>query len=101
MPRARANAIVEELSARGVEDYFVGRQNIISLGVFSDRATAERRREQIEAYGYTPELEQRFRTTSLYWLDLKAPEPDLPTEAQWNDWLSQYPDVRREVKPCP
>ena len=100
-PLDEARAIVEDLSRQGIEDYFIGRQNFISLGVFSDRATAERRRAEIEQYGYQPEVEQRFRTTSRYWLDLEAPESDLPTAAQWNDWLNEYPDVRREMKPCP
>lgn len=99
-PSDEARAIVEDLTRRGVEDYFVGRQNFISLGIFSDRTTAERRREEIEGYGYEPQLEQRFRTTSQYWLDLEAPEPDLPTEAQWNDWLEQYPDAGPQSKPC-
>ena len=92
--------VVEDLSSQGIEDYFIGRQNFISLGVFSDRATAERRREEIEQYGYQPQVEQRFRTTSQYWLDLEAPEPDLPTEAQWNDWLEQHPDASPQPKPC-
>lgn len=100
-PIDEARAIVEDLSSQGIEDYFIGRQNFISLGVFSDRATAERRREEIEQYGYQPQVEQRFRTTSRYWLDLEAPEPDLPTDTQWNDWLEEYPDVWRETKPCP
>lgn len=99
-PSDEARAIVEDLTRRGVEDYFVGRQNFISLGIFSDRTTAERRREEIEGYGYEPQLEQRFRTTSQYWLDLEAPEPDLPTKAQWNDWLDPYSDASPQPKPC-
>lgn len=92
-PLDEARTIVEDLRHRGVEDYFIGRQNFISLGIFTDRTTAERRREEIEKYGYEPQVEQRFRATSRYWLDLEVPEPDLPGEAQWNDWLGQYPDV--------
>ncbi|HSH29635.1 MAG TPA: hypothetical protein VK971_06990 [Thiohalobacter sp.] len=99
-PIDEARAVVEDLSSQGIEDYFIGRQNFISLGVFSDRATAERRREEIEQYGYPPQVEQRFRTTSQYWLDLEAPEPDLPTEAQWNDWLEQHPDASPQPTPC-
>lgn len=99
-PIDEARAVVEDLSSQGIEDYFIGRQNFISLGVFSDRATAERRREEIEQYGYQPQVEQRFRTTSQYWLDLEAPEPDLPTEAQWNDWLGEYPDASPQSRPC-
>ncbi|HSH43180.1 MAG TPA: hypothetical protein VK973_13725 [Arenicellales bacterium] len=101
MPRNEARAIVEDLRRRGVEDYFIGRQNFISLGIFTDRATAERRREEIEEYGYAPQVEQRFRSTGRYWLDLEAREPELPAEAQWDGWLEQYPEVRRETKPCP
>lgn len=99
-PLDEARAIVDDLRRRGVEDYFVGRQNFISLGIFSDRATAERRREEIEGYGYEPQLEQRFRTTSRYWLDFEAPESDLPTEARWNDWLVPYPDASPQLTPC-
>ena len=46
-------------------DYAYG----IALGVFKDRANAEKRHRQIKNLGYNARLEGRFRQNPVYWLD--------------------------------
>ena len=95
-----ARRIVGELSAKGVKDYFLGRQNFISLGVFSDKAPAERRIREISELGYQPKLEPRFLVQEVFWIDIaEASERRVPDE-QWADLLLGESEARRQIIRC-
>lgn len=70
--RERALAIARELSAAGVRDYYVvtagDSENTVSLGLFRDRANAERRQREIQEHGYTALLSDRVEDQAVYWL---------------------------------
>jgi len=78
--RAEAIDTAESLKAKGVRDYIIvnepGKSNILSLGVFSLKKNAERRREKIAALGYTVDSEPRYRNRRIYWLDYSQAEND-------------------------
>lgn len=100
MPAPDAERIVAELSQKGVKDYFLGRQNFISLGVFSDKGSAEKRFSDIADLGYMPKLEARFLTHEVFWIDMAEPAERSFSEAQWADMLRGEPGVDRRPVSC-
>lgn len=100
MPRAKARRTIDELAAKGVKDYFLGRQNYISLGIFSDKRTAEDRVREISGLGYQPLLEPRFVTREVYWLDFEERGPVYINADQWRALLNDQPDLRRQSLTC-
>lgn len=91
--RSAAQSAIAQLKRRGFTDYYLvkGGQNAnaVSLGVFSDRAGAERRLSRIRRYGFTPKLDETpfpvQRRWVLYRWEASAPFPaakaGLPTSA--------------------
>lgn len=71
--REDALGIARRLSAKGVRDYYVvtaGEQlNTISLGLFREQTNAERRKAEIAAMGFEPQLIQRTEELPVYWID--------------------------------
>lgn len=100
MQNAEAQRIVVELATKGVEDYFLGRQNSISLGIFSDKRTAETRMQEITALGYDARLEPRYLTREVYWLDLEEQGDKLISENRWQALLGPREDIRRQSVEC-
>ena len=96
--RERALALARELSNKGVSDYYVvtagDQPNTISLGVFRDPVNAEKRRSEISALGFKPEVSQRSDELPVYWIDYARISP------QPLDWHAQLPP-RMEVHEQP
>ncbi|MBW4052849.1 MAG: SPOR domain-containing protein [Proteobacteria bacterium] len=77
-----------------------GRQ--ISLGLFSDRAHAERRAKAVRKMGLEPKVDQRTVPGTVYWLDLTLPNSSVSVP------LKDVSDVEPggggfalSVQPCP
>jgi len=89
--REQALGVARQLSAKGVRDYYVvtagDQQNTISLGLFREQANAERRRAEIAALGFSPQLLQRTEDLPVYWVDF-AEDPQRPVA-----WRAQMPDL--------
>lgn len=100
MPQNAAQRIIDDLSAKGVKDYFLGRQNFISLGVFSEKRSAETRVSEISALGYAPRLEPRFLTREVFWVDLQESSVQRLGDAQWVSLLKEHADIRRQTVAC-
>lgn len=100
MAGSDAKHIVDELSTRGVKDYFLGRQNFISLGVFSDKNSAERRLREISDLGYRPKLEPRFLVQEVFWIDVVESPGHRVADEQWADLLLDETGVRRQIIRC-
>ena len=97
--RRAGQAAAERLVAAGVRDYFVG-PDFVSLGIYRDRATAERRDRELHALGYDTRMEPRFRNREVYWLDVREPaEARLGAEA-WAALQATHPGARRQVNAC-
>ncbi len=99
--RGEALAVARELSARGVRDYYVvtagNQQNSISLGLFRERANAERRRAEISTLGFAPELTERVEDLPVYWLDV-AVRPEVTFD--WRDHLPDFLGIEGEPIAC-
>jgi cell division septation protein DedD len=98
--REQALAMARQLSAKGVRDYYVvtagDQQNTISLGLFRDKGNAEKRRGEVAALGFAPELITRTEELPVYWLDF-ATDPLRPV-----DWRSRVAtrDLREQPVTC-
>ena len=102
--RAAAEAAIAKLKDAGVSDVYLlpgqAQSNVISLGVYSVLARAERRVDQIRALGFNAIIQDRKRSVSVYWLyfDLKESGQHIDPAV-----LSSQPGqiVRVETRPCP
>ena len=93
MPAGEARRIVAELDANGMTDYYIGKQNYISLGIFSRESKAQLRLDQIRNLGFDAILDRRYRIRSEYWLDVKAGGTPLPDGDVWTRLLDERQDV--------
>lgn len=100
MPSDEARRVAAALTRQGVSDYFIGKQNYISLGAFSSKSTAEERRRQIAALGYEPRLDPRFRTRTAFWLDVLESAAAPVPEERWAEIQARYPEAWRQSLSC-
>lgn len=100
--RAAAFRVDRALRSRGIRDLQVlgaeDRENAISLGLYRERESAERRVRQIRDMGYEPKLEVLERARAAFWIDYRSAQaPD----ARWEAVLVRHPRARHETRPCP
>jgi cell division septation protein DedD len=71
---AEANDILAKMRAEGIADSYVipnsDSGNLVSLGVFSEISGVTRRREQVRALGFEPQVVDRTRRATVYWVDV-------------------------------
>jgi hypothetical protein len=72
--RADADARVREMQAANIDDIFViprgDMANAISLGLYSQSETLQRRVTQLEERGFEPSVLPRYRTATASWFDV-------------------------------
>ncbi len=98
----QARAVLRRLKDDGLQDYVrVMRgpmRNAVSLGLFKQRDSADRRLVQLRAKGYEPKLDIRYKSERVRWLDvafgkgLRFPEKAFGAE---------FPAVRWAPAHCP
>lgn len=78
--RDAADEAVRLLTDRGITDVYImpgaDPANVVSLGVFSDYQRAQRRANEIRMLGFEPQIDDRKRTGSAYWIDVDLATPD-------------------------
>ena len=71
---AEANTILARMRAEGITDSYVipnsDSGNLVSLGVFSEISGVGRRRDQVRALGFEPQVVDRTRRATVYWIDV-------------------------------
>lgn len=99
--REQALAAARSLSTKGVRDYYVvtagEQQNTISLGLFRDQANGERRRAEIAALGFKPQVNARTEDLPAYWLDFALADPQSP---ELRSRVNAPADAREEPIAC-
>jgi hypothetical protein len=74
--REAADARVREMQAANIDDIYViprgDMANAISLGLYSQEDTLQRRVKQLEDRGFNPSLLPRYRTATASWFDVTA-----------------------------
>lgn len=77
--RLEAETALAKLHTSGIDDaYLLAEEtppNVISLGLFSEQANAERRRDEVIKLGYAPTIQSRNRNGELGWIDIKLKQP--------------------------
>ena len=99
--REEALTTARTLSQKGVRDYYVvtagDAQNTISLGLFRDQGNADRRRGEIAALGFAPQVNTRTEDLPSYWLDF-AQAGSEPLD--WRSRVAGAHDLREETIGC-
>jgi hypothetical protein len=74
--REAADARVREMHAANIDDIFViprgDMANAISLGLYSQKESLQRRVTQLEERGFSPSVLPRYRTATASWFDVTA-----------------------------
>jgi hypothetical protein len=99
--REAADARVREMQAANIDDIYViprgDMANAISLGLFSQSDTLQRRVSQLEDRGFTPSVLPRYRTATASWFDVTTSAAQPMTVAV----LDQiFPDLIIRQVPC-
>jgi hypothetical protein len=72
----------------------------ISLGVFSERARADRRAKAVAALGMKPEIVERRQTGAAYWIDFELAARDSAIAAE-GLLSTNATGSHIEIRPCP
>ncbi|MBN1379967.1 MAG: SPOR domain-containing protein [Gammaproteobacteria bacterium] len=106
-PYASREEAVEEsrkLADNGIRDYYIisddpEKKNGISLGLFRKKSGAIRRMAQVRRFDFKPQMEIRYRDTTIYWLDF---EHDVEVDSQplWRELAEDTPEVQRLDRDC-
>lgn len=99
---AEVSELIKALENAGIRDAqaMPGGERRVSVGLFTERARAERRAQAVTRLGYTPEITERQQAGTVYWVDLDvdSPERSVPTEGLLS---VDGPGSRLEVRVCP
>lgn len=71
MERAAALRIAEDLEEHKDHEYYIGKDNFMSLGTFKEISRAEIRLRQVQAMGLDAILEARYISQDAYWLEFQ------------------------------
>jgi SPOR domain len=98
---AAANEILAKVRDAGISDSYVipnsDSGNLVSLGVFTEISGVSRRRDQVRALGYEPQVVDRTRRATVYWIDV------MPRDDQIIDFDALQPPgriMRLEQRAC-
>ncbi len=98
----QARVVLRRLKDDGLQDYVrVMRgpmRNAISLGLFSQRDSADRRLVELRAKGYDPQLDIRYKSERVRWLDVAFSGDARFSEATFR---SEFPSVTWTPASCP
>jgi len=95
--------LLANLAQSGIRDALImpatdeGRR--VSLGLFSERARAQRRADSVRVLGLKPQIEERKLPGTTYWVDLSA-QPGM-TAVPLQDLFAQGVSSKIRVEPCP
>lgn len=102
--RDAAEAALMTLNNNGITDVYLmpgtDPPNVLSLGVFSDYQRAQRRAEEVRSIGLTPQISDRKRAGSVFWLDVDLKEPGETIDTSLFQ-VGQSRILRLELRGCP
>lgn len=104
LPNQReAEQAMSRLKAGGLNDVYIlpgsGDTRVLSLGIFSEVARAQRRVDEARQLGFEPQVSDRKREGSVYWIDVDLQEPGQTVDSSLLQTTGTI--VRLEQRPCP
>lgn len=102
--RDAAEDALKTLNANGITDVYLmpgsDPPNVLSLGVFSDYQRAQRRSDEVKAIGLNPQISDRKRAGSVFWIDVDLKEPGQAIDTSVFQ-VGQSRILRLELRGCP
>ena len=99
--RAAAVDRVERMRAEAIDDIFIipggDMRNAVSLGVYSQPASLERRLGELRSKGYDPSVVNRYRTSVAAWFDVSLPGT---FKFDGEDFATRFPIAQFEPVGC-
>jgi hypothetical protein len=100
MSSKKAREVVSALKAADMNDYFVGKRNHISLGIFSGKSKAQVRQQKVRQLGYDAVLDPRYKIRKAYWIDIEENDRTLEGPEGWQRIMSAYPEIPVQKVSC-
>jgi len=97
MAREEARRQAQILDDHNDKEYFIGKDNVLSLGAFKDMKRAQKRLKHVRKLGLDAQLETRYRTVEEYWLDF---QPESGAGEQLTGLVEGDPDVWLQDRAC-
>lgn len=102
--REAAEAALQRIKDNGITDVYLmpgtDPANVLSLGVFSDYQRAQRRAEEVRSIGLGPQISDRKRAGSVFWVDVDLKEPGQTIDTSLFQ-VGQSRILRLELRGCP
>lgn len=102
--RNDAEDALQTLNSNGITDVYLmpgsDPPNVLSLGVFSDYQRAQRRAQEVRAIGLTPQISDRKRAGSVFWIDVDLKDPGQTIDTSLFQ-VGQSRILRLELRACP
>lgn len=102
--RDSAEVALKTLNDNGITDVYLmpgsDPPNVLSLGVFSDYQRAQRRADEVRAIGLSPQISDRKRAGSVFWIDVDLKEPGETIDTSLFQ-VGQSRILRLELRGCP
>ncbi|NIR28232.1 MAG: SPOR domain-containing protein [Gammaproteobacteria bacterium] len=96
-----AKAQQARMREQGISDIYVipggNMAGAVSLGLYSQRRTLERRMQQLHDKGYSPEVQPRYKTTKASWIEVEFPAGFEFPEVKF---ANEFPEVNAQRTAC-
>ena len=86
------------LEKENISASFIGVNNVLSLGAFSDKSRAEKILARAQALGFDPRIEPGYAKRSTYWLVFQGHEDQ---DKALKGLTREYSGLRLENVACP
>ena len=97
MERTEARRLAQILDDHNDKEYYLARDNVLSLGAFQDINRAKKRLKRVRKLGLEAQLETRYRTVAEYWLDFQL---ESAVGEQLTELVADDPDIWLQDNAC-
>jgi hypothetical protein len=97
MKYSEALEIKRTLDEHKDKEYYIGRNNFISLGTFKEKSRADIRMRQVQKLGLEAMLEPRYKMKTVHWLDIDRRTGDA---VDLGAIMHEYPEIKLQEQAC-
>jgi len=97
MKYSDAREIKRKLDKRKDKEYYIGRDNFISLGTFREKSRADVRKRQVRKLGLEALLEPRYEIQTAHWLDT---DRKTSNAIDLGAVMEDFPGIRLQEQAC-